>query len=77
MTALDMDYIPSYQELSPRSWPNRGHGAISPRSRQKLEAPGSVIFRGLWKSRFKGVPEDEKRFIVRDNVARLYGHSIS
>ena len=30
-----------------------------------------------WKSRFKGVPEDEKRLIVRGNVARLYGLSLS
>ena len=26
---------------------------------------------------FKGVPEDEKRLIVRGNVARLYGLSLS
>jgi len=27
--------------------------------------------------KFKRVPEDERRLIVRDNVARLYGLSLS
>jgi hypothetical protein len=52
----------SWREISPS--PTRRFGAW-PHSREVVERD------------FKGVPEDEKRLIVRGNVARLYGLSLS